>query len=63
MVYSELLYCSHTYVLRKGEAERHWRAVIGHREAMEEALESEVDVSVALVSYFVQVTVSSRIRS
>ncbi len=55
MVYSELLYLLSHIRFEEGEAERHWRAVIGHREAMEEALESEVDVSVALVSYFVQV--------
>ena len=55
VVYSELLYLLSHIRFEEGEAERHWRAVIGHREAMEEALESEVDVSVALVSYFVQV--------
>ena len=55
MVYSELLYLLSHIRFDEEAAERHWREVIRHRKEMEEGLGSEVDVSVALVSYFVQV--------
>ena len=54
-VYSELLYLLSHIRLEEAEAERHWHAVIRHRREMEDALGSEVALSVALVSYFVQV--------
>ncbi len=54
-VYSELLYLLSHLRFEEVEAERHWRAVIRHREEMEDGLGSEVALSVALVSYFVQV--------
>ncbi len=55
VVYSELLYLLSHIRFEEEEAEFHWKAVIRHRSAMEEALGSEVDLTVALVSYFVQV--------
>ena len=54
-MYSELLYLLSHIRFEEAEAERHWREIIRHRQAMEEGLDSEVDLSVALVSYFVQV--------
>jgi diguanylate cyclase (GGDEF)-like protein len=54
-VYAELLYLLAHIRFEEEDAERHWKEVIRHRDVMEEALGSEVDLSVALVSYFVQV--------
>jgi diguanylate cyclase (GGDEF)-like protein len=54
-VYSELLYLLSHIRFEDADAERHWKEVIRHRGHMEEALGSEVDLAVALVSYFVQV--------
>ena len=55
VVYSELLYLLSHLRFEEEEAERQWHGVIRHREVLEKALDSEVDLSVALVSYFVQV--------
>ena len=54
-VYTELLYLLSHIRFEEKAAERHWKEVIRHRAAMEEALGSDVDLAVALVSYFVQV--------
>ena len=54
-VYAELLYLLAHIRFDETEAERHWRAVIQHRQEMEDRLEADVALSVALVSYFVQV--------
>jgi diguanylate cyclase (GGDEF)-like protein len=54
-VYTELLYLLTHIRFEEEDAERHWKEVIRHRAAMEEALGSDVDLTVALVSYFVQV--------
>ena len=54
-VYAELLYLLAHIRFEEDDAEHHWKEVIRHRGTMEEALGSEVDLSVALVSYFVQV--------
>ena len=54
-VFCELLYLLAHIRFEEVEAERHWRAVIRHRQEMEDALGSEVALSVGLVSYFVQV--------
>ena len=54
-VYAELLYLLAHIRFEDGEAERHWKEVIRHRSALQESLGSDVDLAVALVSYFVQV--------
>jgi diguanylate cyclase (GGDEF)-like protein len=54
-VYTELLYMLSHIRFEEEVAERHWKEVIRHRAAMAEALGSDVDLAVALVSYFVQV--------
>jgi diguanylate cyclase (GGDEF)-like protein len=54
-VYAELLYLLAHIRFEADDAEHHWKEVIAHRATMEEGLGSEVDLSVALVSYFVQV--------
>ena len=54
-VYSELLYLLSHIRFEEADAALHWHAVIRHRQEMQDALGSEVALSVALVSYFVQV--------
>lgn len=54
-VYGELLHLLAHLRFPDDEAKEHWEAVLAHRSAMEESLGSSVDVSVALVSYFVHV--------
>ena len=54
-VYAELLHLLSHLRFADDEAKDHWEAVIDHRRAMEESLGSTVDISVALVSYFVHV--------
>ena len=55
-VYAELLHLLAHIRFEDEDAEPHWKEVIRHRSAMEEALGSEVALAVALVSYFVQVS-------
>lgn len=54
-VYCELLYLLSHIRFDEADAELHWRAVIRHRQEMMDGLGTEVALSVALVSYFVQV--------
>ena len=56
VVYVELLYLLTDMRFNPDEAQKHWRAVIRHREELEDALGYGMDLSVALVSYFVQVS-------
>ena len=56
IVYVELLYILCHMRFEPGEAREHWEAVIHHREELEDALGYTVDLSVALVSYFVHVS-------
>ena len=56
VVYVELLYLLTDMRFNPDEAQKHWKAVIRHREELEDALGYEMDLSVALVSYFVQVS-------
>ena len=56
IVYVELLYILCHIRFEPGEAREHWEAVIHHREELEDALGYTVDLSVALVSYFVHVS-------
>ena len=53
VVYVELLYLLTDIRFEPDEAEKHWKAVIRHREELEKAVGYEMDLSVALVSYFV----------
>jgi diguanylate cyclase (GGDEF)-like protein len=55
-VYSELLYLLAHIRFGDEEAERHWKEVLRHRGNLQASLGSEVDLAVALVSYFVQVS-------
>jgi diguanylate cyclase (GGDEF)-like protein len=55
-VYAELFYLLAHMRFEDEDSERYWKAVIRHRGAMEGALGSEVDLTVALVSYFTQVS-------
>ena len=55
VVYSELLYLLSHKRFEEEEAKRHWHEVIRHRTELEKALGSRVDLSVALLSYFVHV--------
>jgi len=54
-VYAELLQLLTHIRFADADAEHHWKEVIRHRGGMEAALQSDVDLAVALVSYFVQV--------
>ena len=56
VVYVELLYLLTDIRFEPDEAEKHWKAVIHHREELENAVGYEMDLSVALVSYFVHVS-------
>ncbi len=56
IVYVELLYMLCHIRFEPGEAREHWEAVIHHRAELEDALGYTVDLSVALVSYFVHVS-------
>ena len=55
-VYVELLYLLTHMRFEPDEALEHWEAVIRHRQELEDAVGYEVDLSVGLVSYFVQVS-------
>ena len=54
-MYAELLHLLAHLRFPDDEAKEHWEAVVEHRRAMEESLGTSVDISVALVSYFVHV--------
>ena len=56
VVYVELLYLLTHMRFEAEEAQKHWRAVIRHRQELEDAVGYEMDLSVALVSYFVHVS-------
>jgi diguanylate cyclase (GGDEF)-like protein len=56
VVYSELIYLLSHLRFEPEEAKRHWQSIIQHRDAMRKQLGASVDVRVALVSYFVQVS-------
>ena len=55
-VYVELLYLLTDIRFEPKEAQRHWKMLISHREELEAAVGHEMHLSVALVSYFVQVS-------
>mgnify|MGYP001224221152 CR=1 FL=1 len=55
-VYVELLQLLSHIRFEPEEAREHWDALIRHRETLEEAIGSPVELSVGLVSYFVQVS-------
>jgi len=56
VVFVELLYLLTDIRFEPDEASKHWDAVILHRQELEEAVGYEMDLSVALVSYFVRMT-------
>ncbi len=56
VVFVELLYLLTDIRFEPEEARKHWDAVILHRQELEDAVGYEMDLSVALVSYFVQMT-------
>jgi len=56
IVYVELLYLLCHMRFEAGEAREHWEEVIRHREELEGDLGYPVELSVALVSYFVHVS-------
>ena len=56
VVYVELLYLLTHMRFEPDEARKHWEAVILHRKELEDAVGYSMDLSVALVSYFVQVS-------
>ena len=56
VVYVELLYLLTGIRFEPAEAKKHWEAVICHREELEVAVGYVMDLSVALVSYFVHVS-------
>ena len=56
VVFVELLYLLTDIRFEPDEARKHWDAVILHRQELEEAVGYEMDLSVALVSYFVRMT-------
>ncbi len=55
-VYVELLHLLTHMRFEPEEAHEHWEAVIRHRQELEDAVGYEMDLSVGLVSYFVQVS-------
>jgi diguanylate cyclase (GGDEF)-like protein len=54
-VYADCLYMLSHLRFEDAEAKHHWRGILAHRNEMQERLESEVNLLVALVSYFVSV--------
>ncbi len=54
-VYADCLYMLSHLRFEDAEAKHHWRGILAHRNEMQERLESEVNLLVALVSYFVGV--------
>jgi diguanylate cyclase (GGDEF)-like protein len=60
-VYSQFLFMLAHLRFTPAEAERHWRSVLNLHQSMSKRLEAKIDIRVALVSYFVDV--SRRIKS
>ena len=56
VVYVELLYLLTHMRFEAEEARKHWKAVLRHRQELEDAVGYEMDLSVGLVSYFVHVS-------
>ena len=56
VVYAESLYLLTHMRFEPDEAQEHWQAVISHRQELEDAVGYAMDLSVALVSYFVHVS-------
>jgi diguanylate cyclase (GGDEF)-like protein len=54
-VYSELLFLLCHLRLEDHEAKRCWQAIVEHKAMMQERLDSEIDLRVALASYFLQI--------
>jgi diguanylate cyclase (GGDEF)-like protein len=54
-VYADCLFMLSHLRFEDAEAKHHWRGILAHRNEMQERLESEVNLLVALVSYFVGV--------
>jgi len=54
-VHGELIYLLSHLRFAPDEARRHWDRILAHRESMRSKLAQEVDLRVALVSYFVEV--------
>jgi diguanylate cyclase (GGDEF)-like protein len=55
-VYSELIYLLSHLRFEGSEAREQWRRIVEHRDAMQKRLGKPVDLRVALVSYFVEVS-------
>ncbi len=55
-VYVELLYLLTHIRFEPDEAREHWEAVVRHRQELEDAVGYEMDLTVGLLSYFVQVS-------
>ena len=54
-VYAELIHLLSNLHFEPDEAKHHWRQIVEHRDSLQARLHSDVDVRVALVSYFLQV--------
>jgi len=54
-IYADCLYMLSHLRFDGPEAKRHWRRILAHRDEMQQRLGSEVDLLVALVSYFLEV--------
>lgn len=54
-VYDQLIYLLSHLHFSPSEAKRHWHRILHHRDAMRERLDAEVDLRVALISYFLDV--------
>jgi diguanylate cyclase (GGDEF)-like protein len=54
-VYADCLHMLSHLRFESAEAKYHWRGILAHRNEMQERLESEVNLLVALVSYFLEV--------
>lgn len=54
-VYAEALYMLSHLRFDGREAKRHWQRIRAHRSSMQQRLDSQVDMLVAMVSYFVEV--------
>lgn len=55
-VYTELIYLLSHLRFDNAEAKTHWRRIAEHRQSLEARLSASVDVRVALLSYFVDVS-------
>jgi diguanylate cyclase (GGDEF)-like protein len=54
-IYADCLYMLSHLRFEGPDAKQHWRRILAHRNEMQERLGSDVDLLVALVSYFVEV--------